>query len=406
MAAIDGLIEVAGRAVQAESAARSFTWQDQAAIEAASAKVARSLAQDRLAMSRPGISAVEPSPNWQARLAELVRPDQNANPNLGADPAQAAAQAEADADAAVAVARLCLIEAHWAVLAARSAALRAGESDAATAAVRGYQPLPAGNPALRHGQAVNAGVHTEFSNVLRRPPRSILLKLAVGLGLGLAYLGFLRLFQWETKSEMLPYLAIYALSGVIGGVVCTNALSWDAGRVRSSLTNGERLWHVLLSKNVTMFLLVGAVGVVLSVLLAWVAGDFSTLLKALGELITMMLLWLGIGNVLSVFNPLRVEPLRERRNDGTFKPFLLSFAVSYLIGLGVNLMLTWRVWAKRSMIEELGGPWVPVLTLVGSALVMYLLLTVLAVSLSDQPRIRRVLLREMVQYQPVKRADG
>ena len=69
----------------------------------------------------------------------------------------------------------------------------------------------------------------------------------------------------------------------------------------------------------------------------------------------MMLIWLGIGNVLSVLSPLRVEPLKERLHDGTLKPFLLSFAISYVVGLGVNLMLTWRVWAKRSMIDELGG---------------------------------------------------
>ena len=185
---------------------------------------------------------------------------------------------------------------------------------------------------------------------------------------------------------------------MIGGVVCTNALSWDARRVRAELTGGRRLWHVLLSKNVTMLPLVGAVGVVLSVLLSWRAGGYGSLLKALGELVTMMLLWLGVGNVLSVVSPLRVEPLKERRHDGTLRPYLLSFAISYLVGLGVNLMLTWRVWAKQSMIEQLGGPLVPVLMLVASAFVTYLLLTVVAVSLADLPRYRRVLLREMIDY--------
>jgi hypothetical protein len=151
-----------------------------------------------------------------------------------------------------------------------------------------------------------------------------------------------------------------------------------------------------------MFVLVGTVGVVLSVLLAWPSGEFSTLVKALGELFTMMLIWLGIGNVLSVLSPLRVEPLKDRFHDGTLKPFLLSFAISYVVGLGVNLTLTWRVWAKKSMIEEMGGLWVPVLMLIVSAFVSYLLLTVVAVSLADQPRIRRTLLREMIDYKAAK----
>jgi len=407
MAAVDGLSEVAGRAVEAEGMARSVTWQDQSAIDAATVKVQRSLVQDRAALARPGLSAVEPSATWRHRLAELVDPGRDVvTQPPPEDPVTAAAQAAADADAAVAVARLTLIEAHRAALVARSAALRAGDSEDVEAAVRGFRPLPPGNLLLRHGLAVGGGVTDEVSTVLRRRPRSILIKLAIGLGLGLAYLVFILLVQWEDKSEVLPYLAPYALSGVIGGVVCTNALSWDAGRVRAELTGGRRLWHVLISKNVTMFLLVGAVGLVLCLLLAWQANDYGALVKAVGELVTMMLLWLGIGNVLSVLSPLRVEPLKERFKDGTWKPFLLSFAISYVVGLGVNLMLTWRVWAKQSMIEDLGGPWVPTLMLIASALSAYLLLTVLAVGLADQPRVRRALLREMIDYKAAKAAHA
>lgn len=308
MAAVDGLTEVAGRAAQAESTARSVTWQDQSGIDAAAEKVGRALDRDRRALAQPGLSGVTPSALWRGRLSDMLdeQRDQHAEPSP-TDPVLAAVRAEADADAAVAVARLSLIEAHRTVLEARSAALRAGDSEAVAAAARGYRILPPGNTAVRHGKEVGDGVNAEFSNVLFRRPRSILIKLAIGLGLGLAYLAFLRLFQWESKAELLPYLAIYALSGVIGGVVCTNALSWDAGRVRAELVGGRRLWHVLLGKNITMFLLVGAVGVLLSVVLAWRASDSAALLMALGELVTMMLIWLGIGNVLSVISPLRVS---------------------------------------------------------------------------------------------------
>lgn len=405
MSAVHGLSEVAGRAAQAESTSRSVAWLNETAIGEAATKVSRSLDRERTALSRPGLSAVEPSPTWRTRLAALVDPARDEGIEAApADPFAAAAQAEADADAAVAVAGLALTEAHRAVLRAREAALRAGDSEAVATAVRGYRPLKPGSVPVRYGKALQSGTSSEFSNVVRTKPRPILIKLAIGLGLGLGYLLFLRLFQWDTKSEILPYLAPYALSGVIGGVVCTNALSWDATRVRRALTSGERLWLLLLSKNATMFVLVGAAGLLLSVLFAWRAGDFSTLLKALGELATMMLIWLGVGNVLSVILPLRVEPLKMRFKDGTLRPFLFSFVTSYVIGLGVNLILTWKIWAKQSMIAELGGAWVPVLMLVFTALVTYLLLTVLAVSLADQPRIRRALLREMVDYKTAETA--
>lgn len=427
--ALDGLTELASRATQAERVARSVAWQDREGVDAAVAGVERSLAEERAALARPGLGAVPASPVWQARMAASVArsPDWPVAPetpeapeapspayaartariagiagssgNSGHDdPLRNAARAEADAEAAVTIARLALMEAHRAVLLARSAMLDAGDDDPAAAAARGYHRLPTGQPVVRHALELRTGVGDEHAAVLRRRPRSMLVRLGVAFGLGLAYLVFIRLFQWDTKAELLPYLALYALSGVIGSALCTNALSWDAGRVRDALTGGRRLWHVLVAKNVTMFVLVGAVGVVLSVVLAARAGDFGVLVKALGQLVTMMLIWLGVGNVLSVLSPLRVEPLSERRKDGTLAPFLLSFATSYVIGLGVNLMLTWRVWAKESMIEELGGPWIPVLSLVVSALLLYALLTVLAVSLSNLPGVRRGLLRELVDY--------
>ena len=102
MPAIDGLSEVAGRAALAESTARSVTWQDQDGIDAAVRKVDKSLAQDRVALARPGLSAVQPSETWRRRLAEVVDPNRDAP--AGSEPADlvlAAAQAEADADAAV-----------------------------------------------------------------------------------------------------------------------------------------------------------------------------------------------------------------------------------------------------------------------------------------------------------------
>ena len=68
-------------------------------------------------------------------------------------------------------------------------------------------------------------------------------------------------------------------------------------------------------------------------------------------------------------------------------------------------MLTWRVWAKQSMIEDLGGPWVPVADVDRERASAYLLLTVLAVGLADQPRVRRALLREMIDYKAAKAAQ-
>jgi len=105
MAAIDGLAEVAGQALQAESAGRAVTWRDQAAIDDAVAKVATSLARDRESPGRPSFSALRPSVVWRDRLAAMVDPTRDDRPSRPpGDPITAAARAEADADTAVAVA--------------------------------------------------------------------------------------------------------------------------------------------------------------------------------------------------------------------------------------------------------------------------------------------------------------
>ncbi len=362
MTAVEDLTEVASRAVAAERDARSVRWHNPAAVRKAAASVRDSLDDERSALSRPSYSGLSPSPHM-ARQLELITTLQ---PPL---PADAGISTAAQADA-----------------------------DAVAAAIRGYVPLNSGNPVVRHVQDLGSRIREEARHVVSGKPRSIAFRLGLSLGMGVAYLAFIRLFQWDAKEDRLPYLALYALSGVVGSVVCTNALSFDAGRVRAALSGGTRLWHVLVAKNAMMLLLVGSAGFLLSAILAWRSGSSADLVKACGQVLTMILLWLGVANVMSVALPLRAEPMTARRHDGTWKQFLLSFVISYGVGLIVNLMLYWRVWAKTTLLEQMGGPWIPVLLLLASAAATWLLLTVLAVLLAEQPRFRRALQREMVVY--------
>jgi MFS family permease len=140
------------------------------------------------------------------------------------------------------------------------------------------------------------------------------------------------------------------------------------------------------------------VGFLLSALLAWRAGNLPAFFIACALTVCMILLWLGVGNVLSVWLPVRDEPLRSRRQSGSLKQFAVAFTVSYAIGYLVNLMLIWRVFAARELAARLGNVIVPVLFVVLSSAAMWLLLTVFAVALSQQPKVRRTLLREIADY--------
>ena len=229
--------------------------------------------------------------------------------------------------------------------------------------------------------------------MLARKPRSIVNSLAIGLALGLGYLGFIRVFQWDRAQPWLPYLGLLAISFVIGGSVCINAMSFDAMRVRAALDSGARLWHLLVIKNLALFCLVAPIGFLLSGLLAWRAGDLGAFFKACALMICLILLWLGVGNVLSVVVPIRDEPIRNRRRSGTLKQFVIAFTVAYLVGYLVNIMLLLRVFAAQELAQRLGSVVLPAILIVLSSIGMWILLTIVAVALSQQPKIRRALMR-------------
>lgn len=395
MATPDGLREIVIAGQRAEQAARAVLWEDPEATRAALQRTERELARTRAALRHPDPLAPAPSPVWQRRLDDVTAQLDEAPPEGGEPPDERdPRRRQADADTAIALARLAVLQASKEVLRGWSTEL--DDDTSAPPVTRRARDTTRQLPRrlVAGGRGAATSTRQEIGVILG--DRKILMKLVVSFAIGLGTLAFVVLSSWDDHVEQAPYLALLALSGVIGGVVCTNSLAWDARRVRDSMSRGRRLGRLLVSKNTALFVIVGTLGVILSGLLAWRSGSADTLVSALGELATMMFVWLGVGNVLSVVSPLRVESLKARFADGTWKPFLLSFVSSYVIGLGVNGVLTWKVWAKRSMAQELGGAWVPVLGLVLSAFVLWALLTALAVSLADHPRIRRGLRTEVV----------
>src|SRR4029078_6603774 len=161
------------------------------------------------------------------------------------------------------------------------------------------------------GPALANGVTGEINYILTRKPRGTVKSLAVALAMGLLYLGWLRISDWDQKSTFLPYLGLWVIGVVMGGGVCINAMSFDAMRVRAALDNGERLWHLLVIKNLALLCLVAPIGFILCALLAWRAGDIYAFYKACALMVCMILLWLGVGNALSVALPSKGETMLQ-----------------------------------------------------------------------------------------------
>lgn len=94
----------------------------------------------------------------------------------------------------------------------------------------------------------------------------------------------------------------------------TNALCFEAERVRAELSNGERMWRILVANNLAMAALVTAAGLPAIGFLTVTVGANPV---AMVDESLNSVHWLGVGNVLSVVYPFRHEPFSARLHDGT-----------------------------------------------------------------------------------------
>ncbi|KQY09161.1 hypothetical protein ASD37_01410 [Mycobacterium sp. Root135] len=296
--------------------------------------------------------------------------------------------ASADAVLAVALARIAVAEAVVAVCRARGAdAAGAGSGENRIAVLRGA-PL----------SGLGKRVVAEVRHLVADKPRAVLMRLLITLGISLALVSVFH-FSGMSRYDDVSRLSLYLFSAVVGSVVCTNALCFEAQRVRDAMSHGARLWQILVAKNLAMALLITVAALPVVVFLT-VASEGNPV-ALVDQLVTMVFIWLGVGNVLSVLYPLRHEPISARLHDSTWKPYLFSFALSYGVGLSVNLMIFWRLWSRQTAATELsGGEWAAFLLVLLSALASWVLLTVFAVTCSREPGVRRILSREMVAYRP------
>ena len=396
MSARDDLAEVAIRAAAAADVVRAAAWRSRAELTDEAARVEGLLREAEELRTRPA----------------LFTPVVAGLPGLGRAADDPAIAAEIEAREAVDAARLAVAQAFLLVLRARISVMdteaRDAEGDSGKVRSARWPTAVAAraSTADRHVRTVATAAREELAHIVADRPRDIAFRLSISLGFGLAYLAFLRFILWRSAEGEFPFLALYAFSGMAGSAVCTNALCVDAAAVREKLLRGDSLWRILVAKNLVLFTFVGALGTALNLVLFAHTRDSVTLLKATGLLCTMLLLWFGVGNVLSVASPLRAEPLSVRRRTGTLRRFLIAFVLSYGISYLVNLMLYWRIWAKQTLLERLGSPWIPVLLVVASAAATYVMLTVLAIALAERPQFRRGLTLEMVPYQPKSEPSG
>ncbi|MGV9858543.1 ABC transporter permease [Gordonia sp. NPDC003425] len=327
-----------------------------------------------------GVGAAAASDYWAERARRLTA-------DLAATPAPALGPiADADVVVATAVARAAIAQAAL-------TADRATVSDEETTGAAESRQLIGG--VRRAARAVGTETRHELDHVVVGRPHSVLIRLMIALGVSIGVAVVYRVTGFSDKYDSYSALALFLLSVGVGSSICTDALCVDSFHVRDELGGGDPLWRILIGKNLAMLISTLVVGSIVIGVLALVDDDLG-LASMFDQLVTMTFIWLGVGNVLSVVYPLRAEPLPARFKDASWKAYLQGFAVSYVVGLAVNLMIYWRLWAKDTASDKLpAGQWGALAAVLTSSVGVWLLLSVLAVVCAQYPPIRRALSREI-----------
>jgi hypothetical protein len=141
--------------------------------------------------------------------------------------------------------------------------------------------------------------------------RGWLTGLVLNLVLALAYLLVDPLTAGPTQ-EWAVVVGSYFVVFVLADVSTTNALGNDAGRVHRQLAAGVSLARIMIVKNLTLLLVVGVPTLLATAALTLWSADSSHLVLTLPAVLFPIMVWLGVGNLVSVVLPVRAATLRER----------------------------------------------------------------------------------------------
>lgn len=146
-----------------------------------------------------------------------------------------------------------------------------------------------------------------------RPPRRWLEGLAMNFALSIAYLVIWQpITQHGRKRDWALLVGVYFAMFIFADVSVTNMLGLDADRVRHALDGHRSLAHVLLVKNIALFLVAGLPTLVLTAFLTIHRQQVTATAVTVPDVAVHIVSWLGLGNLVSVLLPMVARPLRER----------------------------------------------------------------------------------------------
>ena len=169
-------------------------------------------------------------------------------------------------------------------------------------------------------------------------PRTWLMGVVANVIFAAAWLLVQPLTVGRHHTDWVIMVGTYFSSWVLADVTTTNLLGADHYRVLAGLSDGVPLWRILLIKNLALLAIVGLPTLVAAMVLTLCLETPGRLGITIPTVAVPIVSWLGLGNVVSVLNPVSVEPLSrrwrqrgDRRRTGSWVATLtLPYALYYI----------------------------------------------------------------------------
>ncbi|RRD47777.1 hypothetical protein [Tessaracoccus sp. OH4464_COT-324] len=171
------------------------------------------------------------------------------------------------------------------------------------------------------------------------PPFGWLQGVAFNLTLAAAYLVVWPL-AFDERYDVVLLFTVYFATFIMADVTTTNIFGHDFSRTQRRLDAGEGFMGILFQKNLIQLMVVILPMFVITGLVTWWWAGVDELVLALPGILYPMLLWLGVGNLVSVAFPVLPAPVKWRLHNwraGMWRmhlPVLLAYGIPYGLYFG------------------------------------------------------------------------
>lgn len=158
----------------------------------------------------------------------------------------------------------------------------------------------------------------------------------VGLNVLLAAIYLLvRPLAADDHYDVVTLFTVYFANFIMADVTTTNIFGHDFLRAQAASSNRSQFAQLLRNKNIVQAVVIMMPMTVITVVITWVVNGPAEVMLAIPAVLYPMLLWLGVGNILSVLYPVPAVGVKRRcahyRQWRWHVPVFISYAIPWLL---------------------------------------------------------------------------